>query len=202
MAAKVYENGAWRDVNSAKVYENGAWRDVYPNLPAISDGQFLTFRNKIIREDIVSLNDCTINNYSIIPPYSGRGLRIKTPTEGSNPYKCLHMYMTDAKNAGSSFYGKDSSDFTIKYGYFISDGTVNYYSNNLYVCYTQTIKNSTTYGNLYYNKRDDITYPYDDHYDIEHYEFVQSYESYNVKIYAIIGSNSQSMPWDGVTGFL
>ena len=28
MSAKVYENGAWRDVKGARVFENGAWRDV------------------------------------------------------------------------------------------------------------------------------------------------------------------------------
>lgn len=27
MAAKVYENGIWRDISTAKVYENGAYRD-------------------------------------------------------------------------------------------------------------------------------------------------------------------------------
>lgn len=28
----IYENGAWRNVNSAKIYENGAWREVYPTI--------------------------------------------------------------------------------------------------------------------------------------------------------------------------
>ena len=32
-SAKIFENGAWRDVNQMNVYENGAWRKVYPTLP-------------------------------------------------------------------------------------------------------------------------------------------------------------------------
>lgn len=116
-SAKVYENGAWRDINSAKVYENGAWREVYPNLPDIGDGILCTYGNKVVNSDIVSLGTNTSigDNYLYSPDYNSLNITftpqytLEVHADGS----IVHIRYTYPNSSNGGNY---STDIALEYG--------------------------------------------------------------------------------------
>ena len=62
MSAKVYENGAWRDVKGARVFENGAWRDVKQGN-IYENGAW----RKVYPELAVDVADVSVSDEVIVP---------------------------------------------------------------------------------------------------------------------------------------
>ena len=180
----IYENGAWRNVNSAKVYENGAWREVYPALPTLNDtdAKIYTYKNKIYDVDNVRAENCTFTNESICPAYQDEntwngGLFV----EDSNKYwdsngKSGYSFEYDYYHI---YYKKDNNN-ALLHVYNTDNGLSGLWAAGI-------IASDLWHGYVDTDGRQDSG-------RFRLYNYRNTSFAY---VYAIIGSDSTEPPWDG-----
>lgn len=179
-SVKAFKNGSWQNISSGKIYKNGSWQEVYPNLPKLnnSDDAFYLFKNKIVNTYSgisVSLGgECTILDDCVVLPsstsYIGSGIQISLTAGYVWRHKHIFVY---TKNKG---YGTGS----IKYG-----------NNDGGTSSPQTVQTKGGYYNMIYGVNN-ITQGY--------IPIISGGRNDKAEVYAIIGTNSTSAPWDGITG--
>ena len=92
----------------------GYWRDVYPMLPTLNDtdAEFLLFKNKVIRSDVISIKEGCVS--------SDTGITLPESTDGYNNFTGLYI---TGNFGGYKYLYIYTNNLTLYYWYNTVNGT-------------------------------------------------------------------------------